>query len=141
MSNMLDIHDLIGPLKKLAKVPQAQLGGVSCFFVKNSAIISSGINYNPTGQPLEQVIDGKLVSRPEVIHAEVAAIRAAAKNNIDLSGSVLLLTMSPCIKCANEIVKTNISEVNYLYEWWDKAALELMRKHGIKTKQLNKERL
>ncbi|MCL1877000.1 deaminase [Candidatus Saccharibacteria bacterium] len=129
----MKIDDLIAPLKKLAKVPKAQLGGVSCFFIKNGAIISSGINHNPTGAPMEDEIDGKLVTRPEVIHAEVSAIAVAAKNGVDLCGSTLLITMSPCIKCATEIAKTGISELYYLYEWWDKAALDMLRGNGVKV--------
>lgn len=140
MSKMIELHELIAPLKKLAKVSRAQLGGVACFVVKNGVVVSSGINYNPTGEPMEEVVDGKLVSRPEIIHAEVAALRAAADNGIDLSGTTMLLTMSPCIKCAAEIVKTDVAEVNYLYEWWDKAALEMVRAAGIKTEQLKEER-
>lgn len=132
--------DLIAPLKKLAKTSQAQLGGVACFIVKNGAVVSSGINYNPTGEPMEDMIDGKLVSRPEVIHAEVAALKAATLNGVDLENAALLLNMSPCIKCASEIAKTNIREVKYLYEWWDKAALDILHEAGINTEQLKEER-
>lgn len=137
MSRMIENRQLLAPLKKLAKVPQSALGGVACFFVKQGAIISSGINHNPTGEPMDQLVDGKLVARPEVIHAEVAAIRAAAKNNVDLSGATVLVTMSPCIKCAREIVKTGTSELGYLYEWWDKAALDILREHGIEVKRMS----
>ena len=133
---MIENQAFIASLKKLAKASQAELGGVACFFVKNGAVVSSGINYNPTGEPMEHVIDGTLVSRPEVIHAEVAAIRAAAQNGIDLSSATLLITMSPCIKCAGEIVKTGISELEYLYEWWDKAALDILHEQGIKTRKV-----
>lgn len=137
---MLNIQDLLAPLRRLAKVSQAKLGGVGCFIVKNGAIVSSGINYNPTGEPMEQIVDGKLVSRPEVIHAEVAAIRAAEANAVDLSGTTILLNMSPCIKCAREITQSGISELCYLYEWWDKAALDILREGGIKVKKLKEER-
>lgn len=140
MSNMIEIRDLIGPLKKLAKASQSKIGGVSCFVIKNNAVISSGINYNPTGEPMEEIVDGKLVSRPEVIHAEVAALRAAVENAVDVSGATLLLNMSPCIKCAQEIVKTGLSDVKYLYEWWDRAALDILRGAGINTEQLKEER-
>jgi dCMP deaminase len=132
----MNVRDFIKPLKKLSKVPKARLGGVACFFIKNGAIISSGMNYNPTGGPMEEEIDGKLVTRPEVIHAEIAAIAAAKKNNVDLTGATLILTMSPCIACAGEISKTGISELYYLYEWWDKASLNLLREHGIKIMKI-----
>lgn len=139
MNKMIENRDLLAPLKKLAKVPQAKLGGVACFVVKNGAVVSSGINYNPTGEPMEQIVDGKLVTRPEVVHAEVAAIRAAAENAVDLSGATLLITMSPCIACACEIAKTSISEVAYLYEWWDKAGLDILNENGITTKKIEEE--
>lgn len=136
MSNMVENRDLFTILKKLAKVSKATLGGVACFFVKNGAVISSGLNYNPTGEPMEELVEGKLVSRPEVIHAEVAAIRAAADNAVDLSGATMLLTMSPCVKCAGEIAKTGIAELQYLYEWWDKAGLNIVQEAGINVEQL-----
>jgi len=136
----VEIRSLIGPLKRLARVPKAKLGGVACFFVKNGAIVSSGINYNPTGGPMEEKIDGKLVTRPEVIHAEVVAIRAARENKVDLRGAVLLLTMAPCIKCAKEIARTGISELYYLYDWWDKAALDILREQGIRVSKVEEAR-
>lgn len=128
----MELKDFIAPLKRLAKVPEAKLGGVACFFIKNGSIIGSGINHNPTGGPMEDEINGKLVSRPEVIHAEITAIQTAKKNGIDLTDSMLLITMSPCINCAREIAKTGISELHYLYEWWDKASLDLLAENGIK---------
>ena len=132
----MEIKDLIKPLKRMAKIPKAKLGGVACFFIKNEAIISSGINHNPTGGPMEDEIDGKFVARPEVLHAEITAIQSAKKNNVDLTGATLLLTMSPCIKCAKEILETGISELHYLYDWWDKAALEIIRDQGITIKKI-----
>jgi dCMP deaminase len=140
MSSLSSLSDLIGPLKKLAKTSRAELGGVACYIVKNGAIVSSGVNYNPTGEAMEELIDGKLVSKPEVIHAEIATFQAAAANGIDLSGATLLLNMSPCINCAREITKTDIREVKYLYEWWDKAGLNILHEAGISTEQLKEER-
>jgi dCMP deaminase len=139
-----EIGIFIKPLKNLAKTVQAKLGGVACFFIKNGAIISSGINHNPTGGPLEDEIETvengktvrKIITRPEVVHAEITAIKAARQNGVDLTGSTLFLTMSPCIACAREIAKTGISDLCYLYEWWDKASLDLLRENGINTRQI-----
>lgn len=140
MSKMFDIQDLVSPVKKLAKASKAQLGGVACFVVKNDTIVSSGVNYNPTGEPMECEVDGKLVSRSEVIHAEVAAFQAAANNGIDITDATLVLNMSPCIKCAQEIVNAGINEVCYVYEWWDKAALDVLHEAGIKTQKLEEKK-
>lgn len=136
MNNQFDAQDYVAPLKKLAKTSKAKLAGVACFVIKNGAIVSSGVNHNPTGAPMEDEVDGKLVSRPEVIHAEVAALQAAAQNGIDLSGTSLLLNISPCLKCAGAIAETDIQEVLYVYEWWDKAGLMALEKAGIKTRKV-----
>lgn len=133
MSTATDYQIYIRPLKKLAKESQAELGGVGCFIVKNGSVISSGINHNPTGEPMEDIIDGKLVSRPEIVHAEVAAIQAADTNKISVEGAAMLLTMSPCIKCAHAITQTNIAKLYYLYDWWDAAAIEILQNNGIKV--------
>lgn len=133
-------RDLIVPLKKLTKVSQAKLAKVACFIIKNGAVVSSGINYNPTGEPMEDLVDGEWVSRPEVVHAEVAALQAAKINHIDLEDATLLLTMSPCISCAREIVASDVRRVSYLYDWWDKAALNILHDGGVITKKLKEER-
>lgn len=137
---MLDEQDLLAPLRRLAKVPQAKLGGVACFITRHGAIVSSGINYNPMGGPMEQIIDGKLVSRPEIIHAEVAALQAAAANHVAIEGSTMLLTMSPCIACARAIAASTIAKVHYVHEWWDKAGLDMLRASGIEVRQVKEER-
>jgi dCMP deaminase len=135
---MLSDQDLLAPLRRLAKVSQAKLAKVACFITKNGVIVSSGINYNPSGGPMEELVDGKLVSRPENIHAEVAALQAAATNHVSVEGATMLLTMSPCLSCANEIARTGVCEVGYLYEWWDKAGLDVLRAKGINVKQLRR---
>lgn len=133
---MTELIDYIAPLKKLAKTSQAKLAKVACFIIKNGAIVSSGVNHNPMGEPMENLVEDKLISRPEVVHAEVAAIRAAKSNSVDVSGATLLLTMAPCIACARAIAETRVREVTYLYDWWDKAALDILHDHDIKTKKL-----
>ncbi len=133
-------QDFLAPLRRLAKTSKAELAQVACFIVKNGAIVSSGVNHNPTGGPMEEMIDGKLVTKPEVVHAEVAAIKAAEINGVGLRDATLLLNVSPCIKCASEITKTDIKEVCYLHEWWDKAGLETLHQNGVKTEKLKEER-
>lgn len=136
----LILNDMLASLRRLAKVSKAKLGGVACFVVKNGSIVSSGINHNPTGAPMEELVDGELASRPEIIHAEIASLKAAHENNIDISGATLLVTMSPCLSCAKEIKKTGVKEVCYLYDWWDKAALDILKTAGVKVKKLKEER-
>jgi Deoxycytidylate deaminase len=140
MKDRTDVTNLIAPLKKLAKVSKAKLCGVACFIVKNGAVISSGINHHPNGGPMEKEIDGKLVTCPEVLHAEITALQLAEKNRIDLTDSAILLNMAPCINCAKEIAKTDISELYYLHDWWDKASLDVLKDNGIKVHKIKEEK-
>lgn len=134
------MEDLFAPLRRLAKTSKAQLAGVACFIVKNGAIISSGVNYNPTGEAMESLVNGKLASRPEVIHAEVAALQAAERNAVDVRGATLVLNISPCIRCAHEIAQSGIADVCYLYDWWDAAANDILRASGVSVKKMKEQR-
>ena len=51
------------------------------------------------------------ITRSSVVHAEQAAIWAAA--GVELSGAVLYVTHQPCINCARLIVARGISAVHY----------------------------
>ena len=60
----------------------AQRLKVGCVIVKNNSIIIFGWNGMPTGYDncCEIEVDGKLVTRPEVQHAELNAISKLAYN-------------------------------------------------------------
>lgn len=140
---MIEIVDFVKPLKRLARVAEkkygAHLGAVACFFLKNGAVVSSGVNHATDGGAMEDFRDGKWVTRAEVVHAEVAAIAAARENGVDLRGAELLLTMSPCLACARELAKTGIVRLYYVNEWWDVAGLELLREAGVETIKLEED--
>ena len=59
---------------------------VGCVIVKNHSIISFGWNGMPTGYDncCEYEVDGKLVTRPEVQHAELNAIAKTCTERIQL---------------------------------------------------------
>lgn len=44
------------------------------------------------------------------LHAEQNAILYAAKNNVEIQGSTLYVTLSPCIACARVIYTTGIKK-------------------------------
>ena len=75
---------------------------VGCVIVKNHSIISFGWNGMPTGYDncCEMEVDGKLVTRPEVQHAELNAIAKLAENGYSSKDAAIFITHSPCIHCA-----------------------------------------
>lgn len=88
---------------------------VGCVIVKNHSIISFGWNGMPTGYDncCEMEVDGKLVTRPEVQHAELNAIAKLAENGYSSKDAAIFITHSPCIHCALLIQKCGISQVFY----------------------------
>ena len=86
---------------------------VGCVIVKNHSIISFGWNGMPTGYDncCEMEVDGKLVTRPEVQHAELNAILNSAHNN--LKGARVYVTLFPCNECTKAIIQSGIAEVVY----------------------------
>lgn len=74
----------------------------------------------------------KLVTKPEVLHAERNAIDKIAKSNYSSSGASLFTTHSPCEECAKSIYGAEIIEVYYKYDYRITAGLEFLEKAGIK---------
>ena len=64
---------------------------VGCVIVKNHSIISFGWNGMPTGYDncCEMEVDGRLVTRPEVQHAELNAIAKLAENGYSSKGAAI----------------------------------------------------
>ena len=79
--------------------------------------------------PFENVV--KLVTKPEVIHAEMNAISKAAREGVALDGSVLFCTLSPCIECAKMIIQSGIKEVVFLKNYRDSGGIDLLKKANI----------
>ncbi len=111
---------------------------VGCVIVKNHSIISFGWNGMPTGydNQCEDLIDGKLVTRPLVQHAELNAIAKLAQNGYSSKGAKIFITHSPCIHCSLLIQKCGIEEVYYHEQYRDDLGLQFLKNSGVKVEQL-----
>ncbi len=116
----------------------AQRLKVGCVIVKNHSIISFGWNGMPTGYDncCEELVDGKLVTKPEVQHAELNAIAKLAQNGYSSNGASIFISHSPCIHCALLIQKCGIKEVYYHELYRDDLGLQFLRRAGIKVEKL-----
>lgn len=118
---------------------------VGCVIVKNDRIISIGYNGTPSGwdnccedkqymtTDAPVVLDPKtvieqwphedeigryrLVTKPEVNHAELNAIAKLAASNESGQGASVFITHSPCIDCARLLSTIGIKEVYYAIEY------------------------
>ncbi len=121
-----------------AKRSYAQRLKVGCVIVKNHSIISFGWNGMPTGYDncCEMEVDGKLVTRPEVQHAELNAIAKLCENGYSSKGASIFISHSPCIHCSLLIQKCGITHVYYHEAYRDDAGIQFLRKAGIYVEQL-----
>lgn len=80
----------------------------------------------------------KLVTKPEVLHAESNAISKLAKSNNSGCDADIFITHAPCINCAKLIYQSGISNVYYRNSYKDVAGVEFLEKSGIKVEKLDK---
>ena len=121
---------------------------VGAVIVKDDRIISIGYNGMPTGWDntceYEEVLEkkdwlektGRLITKPEVLHAESNAIAKLAKSSESGDGASMFITCAPCIDCAKMIYQAGIKEVFYGEKYRDDKGIEFLNKCNISVKQL-----
>ncbi len=141
-----------------AKKSHAKRGGVGAVIVSpNGSIISHGWNGMPSGMDncCEDLVPmdtnetlrpgergmlnpftgsmSRLVTKPEVLHAELNAIGKAAEDGRSLRGATMFVTLSPCLSagCSKLIHRSGISHVHYLEEYRDTAGIDFLRACGV----------
>lgn len=116
----------------LAKMT-AQVGAT---IISGDTIISMS-NANIVDGPIEiEKEDGTWTSPPSVSHAEERCIAEAAKEGVQLEGTTMIVTLSPCMTCSRLIVNSGIKELHYIDDWWDKNAVEFLTQNGVKVVKL-----
>ncbi len=143
--------------KAYAELSHAVRAKVGCVIIREDRIVSIGFNGTPSGRDntceyedfdcdIEDFVangsgyhDGskKLVTKPEVVHAEMNAIAFAAKQGTSTDGCSMIITLSPCYECAKTIVQCGIKEVFYEEEYRDLRSVEFLRECGIKVEKIS----
>ena len=109
---------------------------VGALIVKGQMIISDGFNGTPSG--FENICeDENNVSKPYVLHAEANALTKVARSNNSSDGATLYVTASPCLECSKLIIQSGIKRVVYGEEYRLDDGLQLLRRAGIETIQLD----
>jgi dCMP deaminase len=120
----IEIAKQIGTLSYCTR---AKVGAV---LVKSGNVISFGYNGTPSGMEncCEDEIDGKLVSKSDVLHAESNCILKAAKMGLSTDGSTMYLTLSPCKDCSKLILQSGVKRVVYLELFYrDNGSVEFLK--------------
>lgn len=123
----------------------------SCLVTENDVSILS-CNGLPTalGNALEELkpyepINGvtikgfQLVTKSEVIHAELNAVLKCAKEGVSVKGATIYTTLSPCKACSSMLASCGVSRVVYLEEYRDTSGIDILNECGIVVDKLNSE--
>ena len=135
--------------KETAKMSYARRLQVGCVIVKENTqghfnIISIGYNGMPSGweNDCENIIDtGTNVyyeSKPEVMHAERAALDKITRSPESSDGAIAFITTEPCLECAKSIFASGIKEVYYInaYDRVPNVGINFLEKLGVKVCQI-----
>ena len=121
-----------------AELSTAKRLQVGCVIVKENRIISIGYNGTPAGwdNNCEEVVNGELKTKPEVLHAETNAIAKLARCSENGENSSLFVTHAPCLDCAKLIYQSGVAEVYYRNDYRSKSGIEFLNKGGISVKKI-----
>ena len=78
----------------------------------------------------------RLVTKPEVLHAESNAIAKLARSSQSGSNADIFITHAPCLNCAKLIYQSGISSVYYRNSYRDMAGVEFLEKSGISVQKI-----
>ncbi|MCH2548394.1 MAG: deaminase, partial [Alphaproteobacteria bacterium] len=78
-----------------------------------------------------------LITKPEVIHAEINAIAKLAASTESGKGAALFVyPCSPCMECAKLIYAAGILEIYFTEEYHNSDGLYFLKKVGMKVFQI-----
>lgn len=113
---------------------------VGSIFVRDNRILSIGINGRVSNEPNNcentDLDTGEMITRPDVLHAEQAAIYKAARDGESLKDSTLLVTHAPCLMCSLGLHSCGIKKVYYRNSYRNTEGIDFLQNHGIVTEKL-----
>jgi dCMP deaminase len=116
-------------LRRTAAKGRCSKRQVGCLIVIEGEVVIAAANGTPPGTTAcdeggcvrctsaSQFEHGREYDLCSCLHAEEAAIAAAAADGVALTGSHLFSSYQPCIMCAKLIIACGIQDVSYVEEW------------------------
>ena len=126
----------------LSKAIRAQVGAV---LVTSHGVTLTGYNGTPRGRDNCCEIDEwnghdqgtYLVTKPEVIHAELNCIMKAAREGVSCIDSTVYVTLSPCVQCSAMMIQAGVKRLVYKTPYRDMAGLILLKEAGVLTQSFH----
>lgn len=118
---------------------------VGAILVTNHGVVLPGYNGTPAGMDnsCEKIAgydhntkQDVLVTKPEVIHAELNCILKAAKEGVSVVDSVVYVTLSPCVQCAAMMIQSGVKRVVFGEQYRDNSGILLLKTAGVAVTQI-----
>lgn len=121
---------------RLSKAIRAQVGAV---LVTSQGVTLTGYNGTPRGlpneceelKPQEFPREPALVTKSEVIHAELNCILKAAREGVSCIGATMYVTLSPCVPCAAMMIQAGVKRLVYKDLYRDQGGTNLLQRAGV----------
>jgi dCMP deaminase len=138
--------------ERYARLSTARRLKVGAIVVDNDRVISIGYNGTEPGADNNCEIEPEnwdgdirtLRTKPEVIHAEVNALKKLEVTNTlgdgvnwhEANGADLFCNFACCKPCAEAMVKAGIKTFFYRYAYRDTAGLDFLEENGVEVRQV-----
>lgn len=119
---------------KLSKARRAQVGAI---LVTRQGVTLTGYNGTAVGRSnvCEDVtfygVARILVTKPEVIHAELNCIMKAAREGVSCVDATVYVTLAPCVQCAAMMLQAGVKRVVYLQQYRDDSGVKLLQESNV----------
>jgi len=126
----------------LSKAIRAQVGAV---LVTSHGVTLTGYNGTPRGldncceelKPQPFPHEPALVTKPEVIHAELNCIMKAAREGVSCIDSTVYVTLAPCVQCSAMMIQAGVKRLVYKTPYRDMSGLLLLKEAGVLTQSFH----
>lgn len=122
---------LMDMAERFGKTSEAERLKVGAILYKDDAIISLGVNGQPSGWPTEVCEDSENKTLPTVRHAEDAALQKLWNSPNTSEGAYMFISHSPCLSCSIKIVTAKISKVFYRHEYRSDDGVKYLKSKGV----------
>lgn len=119
-----------------AQTSEATRLKVGAILVKDTTIISCGVNGTPSGWYTNtcEGFDGLTV--PVVRHAEINALNKLRKLPSVSTGATMFCTHACCLNCSIDLVDAEVKQFFYRETYRDLSGLDYLNKHDVEVIKL-----
>lgn len=132
-------HFFMGVAESAAKLSYAQRLKVGSVAVQDGNILAFGYNGTLPGldNTCEDTVDGKLVTRDNVLHSEENLLIKLAKSTASVNGATIYITHMSCMKCSRMIAAAGFRRLVYKEEYRDVSGVELLKSYGVTVEKFD----